>query len=251
MFKNILNAVKTAFTSIKRRNSGIPIVDIYDDDEASAVTENNEQSEIKEESNLEVKATVIAESENVEGEEAAEKDEDRERNILEVTASVIPELEGEEHEEAAEEEEDGEENKRQFKESRSHDDEYTFQSEIPDTTIIFNNTEEVKSYLKNFCSGGGAFGKFKGYCYVVENTWKNCLKLCCDRGGGRGRANHMKKTSVAGDQHPRNRKSTSRKTNCSVTISARRHENNNGETYWQLQVDKVIHLLRIHLYDIL
>ena len=70
--------------------------------------ENNEQSEIKEESNLEVKATVIAESENVEGEEAAEKDEDRERNILEVTASVIPELEGEEHEEAAEEEEDGE-----------------------------------------------------------------------------------------------------------------------------------------------
>ena len=231
MFKNILNAVKTAFTSIKRRNSGIPIVDIYDDDEASAVTENNEQSEIKE--------------------EAAEKDEDRERNILEVTASVIPELEGEEHEEAAVEEEDGEENKRQFKESRSHDDEYTFQSEIPDTTIIFNNTEEVKSYLKNFCSGGGAFGKFKGYCYVVENTWKNCLKLCCDRGGGRGRANHMKKTSVAGDQHPRNRKSTSRKTNCSVTISARRHENNNGETYWQLQVDKVIHLLRIHLYDIL
>ena len=119
-----------------------------------------------------------------------------------------------------------------------------FKSDLPDTVAVYDSIENVQEYLDNFCIGGGKFGKFKGFCYVINKSWKNCVKFCCDRGGGGDRANHMRKNDQL-VHNVRIRQSTTRKTNCSVSISAYRSKGTNETYIWKLRIDEVIIMFAI------
>jgi hypothetical protein len=120
--------------------------------------------------------------------------------------------------------------------------ELSFKSELPDTSISYNSIENVQEYLDNFCRGGGGFGKFKGFCYVIDKSWKSGYKFCCDRGGSGRRANHMTSHSrlMNNNSNHRFRESTTRKTGCPVRIFAYNIKTAvMGMTVWKLEMKEV------------
>jgi hypothetical protein len=119
--------------------------------------------------------------------------------------------------------------------------ELSFKSQLPDTSISYDSIQNVQEYLDNFCRGGGGFGEFKGFCYVIEKSWKNSYKFCCDRGGGTGRANHMSNHSRSLHSSSRPRESTTRKTGCPVRIFANRINKDaiNETPVWKLEMKEV------------
>jgi len=120
-----------------------------------------------------------------------------------------------------------------------------FESDIPNLGIEFNNIEEIEQYLTKFCIGGNKFGIFKGFCFVkVRSRERKSVDFCCDRAGIYNK--RISKVTAAAVVH--SRQTTTRKTDCSVGITAYLHKTTDESLKWKLKISKVKVLYNNYVY---
>ena len=118
-----------------------------------------------------------------------------------------------------------------------------FESDMPNLDIEFDNIEEIEEYLTKFCIGGNKFGIFKGFCFVKARS-KNgkSVDFCCDRAGV-----YNKRISKVTAAAVHSRQTTTRKTGCSVGITAYVHHTTES-LKWKLKISKVKVLYNNYVY---